>query len=1481
MTRKLAPISPSGSTILLADDDPEYLEATRRLLEREGHQVLCATDGPTALATLRERPVDLLLLDYFMPGMTGEEVVAQLRQFDAAVQVILQTGYASERPPREMLRRLDIQGYFDKSEGPDKLLLWTEAGLKAARNIQQLNQSEAKSRRWAEQLTTLYAASLDIIAPQDLSTLLQTLVERAARLLQACGSDLYLCDLAQDEVRRVVTSNNPEAGPGLVLKYGEGIVGRVAQSGKPLIVDDSHIQPNDGTARLAVPMIWQGRVIGVIDVVDEGERRHFTTADEELLTLFANQAAIAIENVRLHEAVKTQRVEEQAILLRLSQALLKETEAQAVMEMAVRVTAEALRAPVAGLMLPDRLPDPTHLILRASVGAPSAQIGALRLSLGQDSASGYAFSRGEPLVIEDFNAETRFQTNSLHRQLGVSAGLVAPMIARGKAIGTLSVADYAPRRFSADNLRLLELIANVTAQALERAQLFDAEREQRELAQALREIGEMLSATLDFDAVLDLLLEQVARVVPYDSANVMLVEDNQARIARMRGYEQFGEGVAYSISTLSFEIEATPNLRWIAETHRPLIIPDKAADPDWIQVDASAHARSGSWAGVPIVVQNQVVAFLAVDKVEPNFYRPEHAERLATFAAQATLAWQNARLYQQSQQQLAELSLLFEVSHDIQRADHVEASLPLILDRVLQVMRANAGTLLLRDGIADQLRVAATRGYPAPADDLVIPFGQGLAGGVMLTGEALVSEDLATDARLLRPELFANLHAGVAVPLATRETLIGAVLIAYADYRPITASQIQLLTTVATTAASGLHQAQLFEAVQRAEQRYRELFEEAPVMYVITRHREGSPAVVNCNELFLTTLGYTRAEVVGRPLADFYAPEARAKMIEGGYQRALQGEFLSEERELVARDGRMVEVLLRAIPEVARDGHVTGTRAMFVDITERKRSEEALEQRLRETLLLNRVIAATTSTLEPTTVLQTVCQELAHAFDVPQSAAALLDADRTHLTVVAEYCADGRPSALGAVISVANNPATQYVLERRLPLTLTDVGTDLRMEAIRDLMKMRGTVSLLIVPLVIRDQVVGTLGLDALEQREFSPEAIALAQNVAAATSTALENARLFAAAERRLKHMQALRSIDTAITASLDLHLTLNVLLDQATAQLRVDATDILLLGPHSQRLEYAAGRGFRTPALQHTRLRLGESYAGRAAVEQRIIHIADLRHRHTDFLRSPLFAQEALVTYYGVPLIAKGQVVGVLEIFHRAPLDPDPEWLDFLAALAVQAAIAIDNAALFERLQRSNAELAVAYDATIEGWSRALDLRDKETEGHTRRVTEMTERLTRAMGMSEEELVHVRRGALLHDIGKMGIPDGMLLKPGPLTDEERAIMRQHPVYAYEMLSPIVFLRPALDIPYCHHEKWDGTGYPRGLKGEQIPQAARIFAVVDVWDALCSDRPYRPAWREEKAREYIREQAGKHFDPQVVEAFLKLLESRHSARET
>jgi PAS domain S-box-containing protein/putative nucleotidyltransferase with HDIG domain len=555
------------------------------------------------------------------------------------------------------------------------------------------------------------------------------------------------------------------------------------------------------------------------------------------------------------------------------------------------------------------------------------------------------------------------------------------------------------------------------------------------------------------------------------------------------------------------------------------------------------------------------------------------------------------------------------------------------------------------------------------------------------------------------------------------------------------------------------------------------------------------------------------------------------------------------------------------------------------ELAERMRAEEEIKQRNRELATLLDVSQRLTGHLNLDELLDAVAGAIVDTLPAAEAASLWLYDERRNELIVRAWAGHDDEAFSGLALS-PDTSLVGLVYRSCQPHTIDDVASEPAFERLGR-PALDAIRSVLGVPLLFERRPIGALFADNFSRPQaFDQDDMRLLQSLAGQAAVAIENARLFEALQqeltgrkradeqiqRQLQRLAALRQIDMTITASLDLRVTLTVFLDQVTSQLQVDAATVLLPNPHTQTLEYAAGRGFRSQVLQHTHLRLGEGHAGRAALERRIVSIPDLTKAENGLRRSPLFPHEEFVAYYAVPLTAKGQIKGVLELFHRSPFDPDQEWLEFLEALASQAAIAIDNATLFENLERSNVELTLAYDTTLEGWARALELRDHDTEGHSRRVTDMTLRLARAMGVSEAELVHVRRGALLHDIGKMAIPDSILHKPGPLTGEEWEVMHQHPVYAYQMLSSITFLQPALDIPYCHHEKWDGTGYPRGLKGEQIPLAARIFAVVDVWDALRSGRPYRPRWPDEKVLQYIREQADKQFDPQVVEVFLREL---------
>ena len=633
-------------------------------------------------------------------------------------------------------------------------------------------------------------------------------------------------------------------------------------------------------------------------------------------------------------------------------------------------------------------------------------------------------------------------------------------------------------------------------------------------------------------------------------------------------------------------------------------------------------------------------------------------------------------------------------------------------------------------------------------------------------------------------------------------------------------------------------QSGMAQALRNSELRYRRLFEAAQDGILIVNAKTGS--ISDVNPYLMNMLGYSREEFVGRKLWEVGA----FKDIEASrnaFVALQQDEFIRYENlPLKTKDGHLIQV--EFVSNVYLVGGEKVIQCNIRDISDRKRAEAAIEAKNQAHVSLLENQEAHWLMIENLPVGVVV-----HA---PDSRIVLCNPE------AAQFLGMPADQLLG---KDASDPMWRFVREGgdRMPVAEFPVN------------------QVIATGKVVKNFVMGVDRSSAGEQRwalvnaypEYDDGEL-LRQVVVMFTDIS----EIKCAEERirvHLQHLTALIEIDRAINFSFDLDLSLTTLLTHVIVQLGVDAADVLLFNTMNQTLEYVAGRGFHTRAIEHACQHLGEGYAGRAAKENRIIHIPDLAKEHDRFLRKRQLAGENFVSYHSVPLIAKGKVMGVLEVFQRAHREHNEEWHDFLKALASQAAIAIDNVTLFDNLQRSNKELFQAYDATIEGWSRALELRDNETEGHTQRVAVLTVKLARYFGLSDAELVQVRWGALLHDIGKMGIPDSILLKKDALTDAERVLMNKHTVFAFEMLSPICYLRTALDIPYSHHEKWDGSGYPLGLKGEQIPLVARIFAVIDVWDALRSGRHYHASWSVKKVRTHLRSLAGTHFDPHVVKVCL------------
>lgn len=389
-------------------------------------------------------------------------------------------------------------------------------------------------------------------------------------------------------------------------------------------------------------------------------------------------------------------------------------------------------------------------------------------------------------------------------------------------------------------------------------------------------------------------------------------------------------------------------------------------------------------------------------------------------------------------------------------------------------------------------------------------------------------------------------------------------------------------------------------------------------------------------------------------------------------------------------------------------------------------------------------------------------------------------------------------------------------------------------------------------------------------EKEFQPAELNFLTGLAQQAAVAIENARLFQLEQERRQEAENLQVAATAVSSSLDLQQVLQTIMIALKHVIPYDSASMLLLEGDHVRLRATQG-------LQRPDAALNQLFSANNPL-LRAIHLSGRPVILPDAQHDPRFevwpGSEDIHGWLGVPLIARGEVIGYITLESKA-IDSFQEKDALLAqTFAHQAAAAIDNARLYSGLEQANRELSRAYDTTLEGWGNALELRDKETQGHTRRVADLTVRLGRQLGLEEPDLVNLRRGVLVHDIGKMGVPDEILHKETSLTKREWDEMRKHPQYAFDLLYPIPYLRAALTVAYCHHERWNGSGYPRGLSGEEIPLPARIFAVVDVWDALLSDRPYRKAWARKRAMDYLRDQSGVLFDPTIVQAFQAMLES-------
>jgi GAF domain-containing protein len=951
------------------------------------------------------------------------------------------------------------------------------------------------------------------------------------------------------------------------------------------------------------------------------------------------------------------------------------------------------------------------------------------IPLGQ-GITGTVARSGMPRRVADTSLEPEYlAVNAFTR-----SELCVPIMINGKVIGVINAEGSTPGAFTEDDERLLMTIASQVCIAMEKLQLLETERLRRQEAETLRQAATALTSSLELDRVLENLLDQVAQVIPYDSASIFLLEENHLRVVKARGFPHLSQ-------LLAEQFDADDAL--FAESQKslaPLILENAQTEPRFKGWGGTSYARG--WMGVPIIVRDQAIGYLTLDNQAAGAYTHAHADLALALASQAAVAIANARLFDAARSRAEQLALLYDAGLTLNRILEPREQLEELARITMKALHADNATFFRFDAVRDEICFELNVGRNVNIDQFKLArfkIGEerGLVGLVAQNRQPLYLQDVTGDPRWIQMD--PDIRSVLWVPIEYEKKLLGVFAVACLKTDAFTLQDIQLLVLFVNQISVAMENARLFAEIRRR------LNELESINRISTSLR-----VARTAEQMLPCLMDETLKILESSAGVIWLYHSASGMLERAEAR---GWFtLIHEEPVQPGEGFAGTVFETGTPIISKE--------FYTDELTR----------------------------EPTRL------------QIP-------------------------PGWGGAC-----------------------------------------------VPIRAGDEIIGVLFVSVQLPRQLNESDASLLTTISEIAGSAIHRSSLYEHSQRQLQRLASLRAIDLTINTTLDLRVTLDILINHIMTQLKVDAVTLLLMNPSTQTLQRGASAGFWTDAVNKWQPRISEDLSGWVAQSRSLVFVPNLSAEPR--YRAQLFKAERFVAYFGIPLMAKGQVKGILEIYQRSYLDPDAEWKNFLEILAGQAAIAIDNATLFEDLQRTNVDLSLAYDATIEGWSRAMDLRDRDAEGHTLRVADLTVKLAERIGFTETDLIHVRRGALLHDIGEMGVPDSILQKPGALVASERKIVQLHPEYAHEMLSPISYLRPSIDIPHCHHEHWDGTGYPRELKGEQIPLAARIFAVVDVWDALTSDRPYRKAWSRKRTLKYIQENSGSHFDPAVVDAFVKMIEA-------
>lgn len=1285
----------------------------------------------------------------------------------------------------------------------------------------------------------------------------------------------------------------------------EGITGRSVSTGKIIRLGDITKEPgyieiaSQVTSELCVPIQVYDRVIGVINVESKIAEK-FTEHDEGFLTTIASGLGTTLERLRLFDE-EQRRANEFTALYATTSQLTTKWDLESLLEIVLTQAMELLDSTGGGIYLYDSVQN--DLVVAVALGIVMQP--GTRLQMGEGMAGRVAQTRS-PLIVDDY---TSWQHRSAqYTDASIRAVIEVPMQYGGELIGVLAVLENndSLHKFTEGDIRLLSLFATQAASAIKNARLFESEKQRREDAEKLREVTAALGRSLKLEPLLETILDSIARIVLSDTASIVLNrEQDEMEIVAVRGFP-FPEGIIGN----RFSKSAKKNWHQLALSGKSLIIPNAQTDPRFEKWKNSEHIRG--WMGIPMIAHDKIIGFINLDSRLVNAFTEKDATLAQTFANSAAIAIENARLFEEEIRRTRIIETLADIANEIATTREILPILDKITMRSLDLLRANNVAIYLLHDDNNTMKVLSAQGtHRSELLSRSLKIGEGITGKVVATGKPEIINNFLSDSRRKlvpgTPESDAQYDILMSSPLILRGRVIGAINAWRLRSNGIfNESELSFLITIAHQVSVAIESANLFQEIIRHAQEVsaiaevgRDISATLQIDLVLERIARYAKELLNAelsavylpepttNSLrAIAAIGVDAEEVKDDPLKIGIGILGNIAMQKIG---EIVNDTISDPRAITIKGTELNPLEhIMGVPVLSKD-HMTGLVAVWrsgkdnefklpdLDFLnglaqqaavaiENARLYNETQSRLGELETINRVSSALRNTQSTNEMIDILLDQTINLLNIKNGSVWLYEATINELV---QRTARGIPALFKNTHLKPSDGIIGHVF-----LTGNIHVSD---EFVSDPLLYKGNIENtppglggVCIPIQSSSGPIGALLIE-IEKGHQITDRIDLLTTLAEITGNAIHRAELFAQSQDHIRKLTTLRDIDAAIASSTDLRVTLGILMDHTLKHLKTDAVDIMLYHPELQSLTYLASAGFINPSPSRPLMRLSEGLAGQVVMKGGVEHVTDLRLTN-EVKRDPMLIREGFITYFGIPLIVKGQIKGVFEVFHRSTFTPTSEWMQFLQTLAGQAAIAIDNAQLFDHLQRSNQEVTQAYDTTLEGWARALELRDRETEGHTRRVTELTMQLARYMDISEDELVNIYRGVLLHDIGKMGVPDQILRKTGPLIEAEWVEMRKHPEYAFNLLAPIAYLRPALDIPYCHHEHWDGSGYPRGLKGEQIPLSARLFSIVDIWDALLSDRIYRKAWPEAKVIDYLKEISGTILDPKILIIFLKMI---------